>query len=532
MSILQSERDLRTERAEQIKHAKDIHLPHLKYWNYSACARHTEPRPDCEYQACGGELFAHQRVGVMWLYMRQKGLLADLPGCGKTGQVLGLIALLKQRQELSGRALIICQTPSVLQWLAESNRWIPKVQTAAVYSGMTKAQRISTYVQNWDSLIIGYHMVQRDWEMLEKLEIENLFVDDVDPLLNHDTLTHQRIVALSRDTKRCVVMNATSIQTSVSQIHAALLPAGGFEVFGSRGQFERKFVRKEISREMTRSGRVYTREVVTGYRNGDLLRKQLGPLFLRRTYEDLTDIRMPTLMPPKNVWLEMHPPQRQRYTELQEGVLRLKREEGETIKHAAALAKVTYGQQICAGLPALGEADSPLGSVKLDWLAHQVTGPWKGRKVVVFIRNIGMVKAAEQRLNGLGIGTAKIWGQDHSATHREIEKQRFWKDPACQVLLGTSSIERSLNFQNANILVNFDSLMNPARMAQLAGRIRRAGSKHAHVFVFNLFCQNSQEDRYLDVLMRRQAVADYIWEEDSELYESLSPMELLSLITP
>jgi SNF2 family DNA or RNA helicase len=130
------------------------------------------------------------------------------------------------------------------------------------------------------------------------------------------------------------------------------------------------------------------------------------------------------------------------------------------------------------------------------------------------------------------VGTAKIWGPEASATHRAGEIQRFWNDPQCRVLLGTSSIERSLNLQNANILVNVDSLMNPSRMQQLAGRIRRAGSAHQHIWVFNLFVTDSQEDHYLDVLRRRQAVADFTWSEENDLYEALSSIELMNLILP
>lgn len=531
-TLLQSDRDLRTERAEAVKRAADIALPELKYWNSSPCAMHEEPKVDCEYRACGGELFSHQRVGVMWLYLRQSGLLADLPGVGKTNQVLGLAALLKERGELTKRMLIVCQTPAVLQWLAEAQRWVPKLRSDAVYTGLTKKHRIAKYVQDWDLMIIGYHMLLQDWKMLEKFEVGCLVIDDVDPLLNHETRTHQTLVTLSQNADRCIVMNATSIQTRLEQVHAALLPAGGFDTFGSLSQFERRYVRKEYSREMTKSGRVYTREITTGYKNGEELRAKLGPLVLRRRYEDLTDVRMPTLMPPEYVWLEMHPEQKKRYAELQEGVLRLKTEEGEKVKHAQALAKVTYGQQICAGLPALGEVDGPQASVKLDWLQHQVTNAWEGRKVVAFIKNIGLVEAAQQRFAKLGIDTATIWGRDANAQRRAAEIQRFWKDPSCRVLLGTSAIERSLNLQNANILVNVDTLLNPARMAQIAGRIRRAGSQHQHIWVFSLFCRDTQEDRYLDVLQRRQAMADYTWGEQSELYESLSPLELLSLITP
>lgn len=545
MSLLTTEADLRTQRAEAIKRAADINLPPLKYWNYSGCAAHPEPKVDCEYRACGGELFSHQRVGVMWLYMRKSGLLADLPGVGKTNQTLGLAALLKERGELTNRMLIVCQTPAVLQWLTEAQRWVPKLRVDAVYTGLTRQKRIQKYVQDWDLMIIGYHMLLKDWKMLEKFEVGCLIVDDVDPLLNHDTQTHQTIVNLSLNAERTIVMNATAIQTKLEQVHAALLPAGGFEVFGSLSSFENRYVRKERSREMTSSGRVVVREQITGYKNGEELRSKLGPMYLRRKYEDLTDIKMPTLMPPEHVWLDLHPEQAKRYKELQAGVLRLKTEEGDKVKHAQALAKVTYGQQICAGLPALKtesgryEQDGPQASVKLDWLVHRIaktdaegSGVWQDRKIVCFIKNIGLVAAAEQRLNNLGVGVAKIWGKDANAKHRQAEIQRFWKDPNCRVLLGTSAIERSLNLQNANILVNVDTILNPARMAQLAGRVRRAGSTHNHIWVFNLFCRDTQEERYLDVLQRRQAMADYTWGEQSELYESLSPLELLSLITP
>lgn len=534
--LLLTEDEIRAERAERIKRASDVRLPELRYWNYSPCAAHAHleaPKVDCEYRACGGEFFDHQRVGVSWLYMRKRGLLADVPGAGKTNQILGLAALLKERGELTDRMLIVCQTPAVLQWLEEARRWVPKLKVDAAYTGLTKSQRVNKYVQDWDLMIIGYHMLLKDWKMLEKFEVGTVVTDDVDPLLNHDNQTHSRIVGLSAGADRSIVINATTIQTKLQQIHAATLPIGGFEVFGSLPSFERRYVRKEMFREMTRSGRIITKELTVGYKNGTELKSKLGPMVLRRTYDDLTDIRMPTIMPPQHVWLELHPEQQARYKELQDGVIRLKREEGETVKHAAALAKVTYGQQICSGLQALGEEDTPQGSIKLDWLMDKIDGgPFEDRKVVCFIKNIGLVKAFGQRLDKAGIGYGRVWGKETSAKHRQAEISRFWKDPKCRVFMGTASIERSLNLQVANIVVNVDTHLNPARMQQILGRVRRAGSRHDHVFVFNLFTRDTQEERYLDVLQKRQAVADYVWDDENQLYEALTPIEMLNLITP
>jgi SNF2 family DNA or RNA helicase len=540
-SLLQTDRDIRIERAAKIRAAKDIKFPPLRYWNYDACHHHDTPQVDCEYRACGGDFFNHQRVGIAWLYMMKRGLLADSTGVGKTNQILGLAALMKEKGELHDRMLIVCQTTAVLQWFEESQRWVPNINVEAAYPGLTRSQRVDKYASNWDVMIVGYHMLLKDWQMLERLDIGTLVIDDVDPLLNHDTQTHHRLDALARNTKRSVVINATTIQTRLQQIHAALVPLGGRDIFGPLDSFEKRFVRKELVASIGKQGKVTKTYHDVGYKNGAVLKEKLSPMVLRRTYDDLEtggDLRIPAIMPPRHIWLELHPAQRTRYTELQTGVMRMLREDGEQIKHVGAMVKVGYGQQICAGLAALGEEDIPstatkLGnSVKLDWLMKAITGEWADRKVVCFIKNRGTLDALGARLDKAGIGNARIWGVDANAINRKAETDRFWRDPKCRVFMGTASIERSLNLQVANIVVNVDTHLNPARMTQILGRARRAGSTHSHVYVFNLFTRDTQEERYLHVLGRRQAVSDYVFDDQSDLYEKLSPVELLNLIKP
>jgi SNF2 family DNA or RNA helicase len=67
-------------------------------------------------------------------------------------------------------------------------------------------------------------------------------------------------------------------------------------------------------------------------------------------------------------------------------------------------------------------------------------------------------------------------------------------------------------------------------MEQLAGRIRRDGSKYKSVYVHNLLTVGTQEERYLPALQREQALIDHVWDSKSELFESLSPLQLLTMI--
>jgi SNF2 family DNA or RNA helicase len=67
-------------------------------------------------------------------------------------------------------------------------------------------------------------------------------------------------------------------------------------------------------------------------------------------------------------------------------------------------------------------------------------------------------------------------------------------------------------------------------MQQIAGRIRRDGSRYKSVYVHNLFARGTQEEGYLAVLRREQALADHIFGESNELFEALNPLALLELI--
>lgn len=525
---------LRKAYADQIRTAEDIELPTLEFWNNKSCRFHETPRPDCEYRLCGGELYAHQRVGVSWLYLRERGILSDVMGAGKTNQIYGLLALLKQRDELGGRALVVCQTPASVQWLEEGHRWVPQMHIEAALSKMPRLERIKRYAQNWEVLIVGYHLALKDARMLAKLAPDILVVDDVDPILDHSNKTHKVLEELSRTARRSIVINATTIQMRLQQIHAASMLTDGQDVFGSLGKFERRHIRQDpVTIYNVASGKKTTQLRTTGFKNMTELRDKLTPMVLRRKYEDLKDLKMPALMPPQDVWLELYPAQRKKYQELQASVeILINSPEGAQMKQVTALTRVGYGQRICAGLAALGEEDGPGASVKLDWLVTQLQTQWADQKVVVFIQNLATVAALEARLQNLGIGSAKIWGRDSSAKYRTEEITRFWNDPKCRVMMGTAAIERSLNLQCANIMVFVDLFLNPARVAQTVGRIRRIGSQFERVFVFNLLTVDTQEERYKAVLNTRQALSDWVFEDTSELFEQLSTQQLLELILP
>jgi SNF2 family DNA or RNA helicase len=555
--------------AERIRVAEDWKLPHLDSWNTSLCRQHRigwveeyfengedkkrvitdRPKPGC--RNCAIIFRKHQRISVAWLYFKKHALLADTMGSGKTSSAGGLLAMMKQTGELSdpdtltdgrpgkGRALIIPRSPALRQWQSELNRMMPTLNVQ-VATG-SRAQREQVYAQRWDALLIGPQMLAGssanpgDYRTL--LEIYGGFsaviTDDIDLLRHMDTNAYQAIEKCAFLSDRVVIMTGTPLQKKLDELYAQLHPLGGERLFGDIDTFRSNHIRTErIAERHPKSGLIVGFKNQTQYYNMDILKKKIRPLYMRRTAADLDDVDLPTINS-NDVFLELYPEQRKAYRELQRGVVELMKDGELKQKQVHARAQLTYGAQICTGLAALGQEDLPNTSVKMDWVMENIRpgGDLGTEKVVIFAQYKNTIRALRARLEGHDIGYVTIWGEDNNQQRRADAVERFWEDPNCRVLIGTQAIEQSLNLQVARHLINLDMIMNPARMEQLAGRIRRDGSAFKHVYVHNLLTIDTQEERYLPLLEREAALAGYVWDESSELFNALSPMQMLQLIT-
>ena len=71
-----------------------------------------------------------------------------------------------------------------------------------------------------------------------------------------------------------------------------------------------------------------------------------------------------------------------------------------------------------------------------------------------------------------------------------------------QILISTEAGGEGRNFQFCHLMVNYDLPWNPMRIEQRIGRLDRIGQK-LPVRIYNLFCEDTVEERVLEVLERR-----------------------------
>jgi superfamily II DNA or RNA helicase len=528
--------------AERIRTAKDVPPLKLAGWNAEACIAHRpwinpetdeevwdRPKPGC--RQCGILLRKHQRIAVAWLYAVRRGLIADSVGTGKTACAAGLVSFLRAREDPAAHhTLVVMRPPAIPQFANEWRRVMPMLWTTQL-NDRSRDERTEKLIHPWSVAFIGWQMLQREYERLAHfLEGGTLIIDDVDPL-RHDTRTAYAIKQLASIVSRMAVFSGTPLQKKLEELYRVLQPLGGSAVLGTPKQFDSRYIRRGLVTVDQGNGRKQVRLERTGYQNLSEFREKIQPFVLRRTAKDIDDVTMPVIIP-NPVFLDMTAPQRAKYDELKRGAVRIMKQDGTRVRRMVAESHLHLGAQICDGLATLGEHDAPDASCKLNWIEEKLDGDLSDEKVVIFSYykstiNNGLIP----RLTRMGIGHVVLTGDQPDMNVRQALIDRFWNDPACRVLIGTTAIEQSLNLQVSRHLINIDTIRNPQRELQKAGRIARSDSVHPHVYVHNLFCSDTLEERYLPMLEREQALVDHVWGETSELYNRLSPLEMMQLIT-
>ena len=445
--------------------------------------------------------FSYQSDGIQYGLNHNKWLLLDAPGLGKTLQLTYLAQELKQRKNIE-HCLIICGINTL------KTNWKKEIQKHSDLSCMILGERVNTK---------GRTVFEGVPYRLNQL---NNPIDEFFVITNVETLRDDKIVkALNKGKNKFDMIIFDEIHTCKSptsqqgknllKLKSAKYKIGATGTLLMNNPLDVYMPLKWIGAESSSYtnfkyyyclyGGQFNNDLL-GYRNLDVLKHMLSTCTLRRDKSLLN-------LPPKTIINEMvDMPDRQRkfYDDVKDGIV----DEVDKVKlrPSVLLSMVMRLRQATAYPGILSTENIPSGKMDrcCDLIEQIVSG---GNKAVIFSTFKETVKALEDRLKQYNplIGTGDISDEEIS---QNVDK--FQNNDENKVFIGTwQKCGTGLTLTAATYMIFIDTPWTDAAFEQACDRIYRIGTTKP-VTIYNLITSDSVDERVLEIVNDKAALADYV----------------------
>jgi hypothetical protein len=444
-------------------------------------------------------LYPYQREGMLHLAFTERALLADEMGLGKTIQAIAACALL-HRLGKARRVLVVTPASLKTEWEEQIQRFT-ELHYQLVFG--PRHQRLKAYSNPPFFTIVNYEQMLADsLEVNRRLQPDAIVLDEAQRIKNWSAKTSQAVKRLQ--SRYAFILTGTPIENRIDELYS-LMDFLDPTVLGPLFRFNREYY------EFDDRGRP------AGYRNLAQLHERIRPFMLRRRKADV-ETELPARSD-RTFFVPLSDEQKGEYLDHELVVARLahaakrrpltQAEQDKLMRHLAMMRMVCDTNYILnpdhRACPKLHELEKILEECRDN----------PDVKVIVFSEWERMLELARNLCKRLDIGFAWHTGSVPQR-RRRAEINLFKNDPNCRVFLSTDSGASGLNLQNASVVINCDLPWNPAKLEQ---RIARAWRKHQTrpVTVIHLVSENTIEQRMLETLSQKQALADGVLELRGEL---------------
>ncbi len=429
------------------------------------------------------------------------GILADEMGLGKTIQTLALLQHLKEKKKIKGPHLIIVPTSVLPNWQKEIKKFVPSMKELVIYG--SKRESLFKEIPKSDIVLTTYALLRRDLDELSNYEYTSVILDEAQNIKNPNTITARSVKKLKTKFRLC--LSGTPIENSLIELWSIfefLMP--GF--LGSQSSFQRGFVKP------IKDGDQETLEY---------LKARVKPFILRRTKAEVVKE-----LPPKVehvYYTALVDEQRELYValtkKLRDQVLKKVDEKGIEKSQMYILDALLKLRQICCH-PRLLKLDMPgintnIPSGKFEAFKDLIINIIEdGHKVLVFSQFVQMLHIIRSWLK---LNNIKFCYLDGSSKDRFEQVERFNNDESIPVfLISLKAGGTGLNLTAADYVIHYDPWWNPAVENQATDRTHRIGQTKK-VFSYKLICENTVEEKILQLQEKKKGIADAIIPGQSHL---------------
>lgn len=428
--------------------------------------------PDVEIDVPGfkGALEAHQKVAVMFGTLAGRCLFVDQVGLGKTVEAIGTDLKLRSLGRVH-KTLVLAQSGKRFDWHAEYERFS---DLSVVVIGGPKSVRNTKWLngQCADVTIASYEATRLDLldkqvlpdqlktkfyvpsGLLGMLKYDLLIFDEVTFFKTWGTVLNLALGYLVQQAGNAyaIGLSATPIQKSVEDFYSIV-----DKVFpgylGTKVWFDHTFLIKRRINGVLRT---------VGAQNESVLRHGIAPIFIRRERDQVYPGRTVYRSKVRRVCLTSN--QIRLYDDIVNATPP-NADMGALLKRFELLEKVV---DTTAWFDGQGD-----DSAKIDDLAV-LLDELEGEKLVIFSKHLKMLdETARKVLVPRKIEHIFYTGRERDIEQREAGRKRFLEDPSCRIALISTAAEMGYNFHSAHTIIFLNHVYNPARTAQIRGRIDR-----------------------------------------------------------
>jgi SNF2 family DNA or RNA helicase len=459
-------------------------------------------------------LYPYQMRGALFAACRGRVVLADDMGLGKTVQAIAAAELLRRRRGIE-RVLVVAPASVKYQWKTEIEKFCDL--SAQVIDGLMP-QRRKLYASPAFFNLTSYELVRKDFEEIESLRPDLIILDEAQRIRNWTTITARTVKRLK--SRYAFVLTGTPLENKLEELYSVVEFVDGRRLGPAFRFLHEHRVEEEGGK-------------LLGYRGLDQIHRQLQPILLRRTRQEVL-----TQLPERtdqifrvSMTKEQAGPYWEQHDILARLVAKWKRQRWLSEIDLRRVTCCLQNMRMLCNSTFLFDKETNV-SPKLEEFREIVRelAVEEGRKVVVFSEYERMTWLAGEELGKLKIGFVSLHG-GVPGRKRGALIERFRNHSDCRVFLSTDAGGVGLNLQAASAVINFEPPWNPARLEQRIGRVHRLGQTRP-VQVIHLLTTGTIEERVWEILRLKKALFAGLFDAptDEINFEKLGRKSMMEVI--
>ncbi|MEG1257011.1 DEAD/DEAH box helicase [Clostridium sp.] len=453
----------------------------------------------------------YQETGYKWFKTLAScgfgGILGDEMGLGKTLQAITYITSQKEEGRLKDKALIICPTSLVYNWVMEFEKFSKDLKVIAISGTKGEREALMDSVEEYDVIVTSYALIRRDIEYYEKKSFDLCIIDEAQYIKNPTSINAQSVKEVKAKVK--FAMTGTPIENSLTELWSIfdfIMPG----YLKTHGKFNKTFevpIVKEKSEESLKE-----------------LLKLIRPFILRRFKKDVA-----LELPPKiehKIIVDMTTEQKKLYysyvDSYKDEMKKEIKEKGFNKSRMKILSLITRLRQICcdpASFIENYEGDSGKYIALYDILEESLEN---NHKVLLFSQFTTILGSIREKLRKKGIKTMYLDGSVPSKERMNLVNE-FNNGEPMVFLISLKAGGTGLNLTSADMVIHFDPWWNPAVEDQAVDRAHRIGQKNT-VEVIKLIAKGTIEEKIYNIQEKKKEIIEKVLDGEEHTDLTLSSM--------